>query len=72
MKILIGTMLGFYILNFWIFPNINQLIFPWGGVQETHLHPIYMGMILLSGLIVGCTYLILESIKELKKDSNNK
>lgn len=41
----------------------------WGGVSETHLHPIYMGMILLSGLIVACTCLVLDSIDELKNDS---
>jgi hypothetical protein len=66
MKSIFGTMVGFYILNFWVFPIFDQILFPWGGVRETHLHPIYMGMILLSGLIVACTCLILESIEELK------
>ncbi len=66
---IIGTMAGFYILAFWILPNFNfyRFILPWGGVAETHLHPIYMGMIFLSGLIVACTLLILESIKETQK-----
>jgi len=53
MKLILGIMLGFYILTFWIFPFIYQFLFPWGGVSETHLHPIYMGMILLSGIIVA-------------------
>ena len=66
MKSIFGTMVGFYILNFWVLPIFDQILFPWGGVPETHLHPIYMGMILLSGLIVACTRLILESIEELK------
>ncbi|HHY72085.1 MAG TPA: hypothetical protein GX497_02430 [Bacillus bacterium] len=68
MRWIIGTMVGFYILNFWISPIIQQFIFPWGGVPETHLHPIYMGLILLSGLIVACTKIILE---EIKGKSNN-
>ncbi|GAB3792866.1 hypothetical protein [Virgibacillus kimchii] len=64
MRLILGTMLGFYILNFWIFPIINQVIFPWGGVAETHLQPIYSGMILLAGLIVACTKILLEKIKD--------
>lgn len=73
MRIVIGAMVGFYVVTFWIFPAINQFIFPWGGVSETHLHPIYMGMILLAGLIVMCTQIVLEEIKELKEEkaSNN-
>lgn len=70
MKMVIGTMIGFYFLSFWIFPFIYHFIFPWGGVSETHLHPIYMGLILLSGLIVACTKIILEDIKG-KSDNNN-
>lgn len=66
MRLILGTMVGFYILNFWFFPIINQFIYPWGGVPETHLHPIYSGMILLAGLIVTCTKIVLEEIKELK------
>lgn len=63
MKMAIATMIGFYILSFWVFPFVYPFIFPWGGVSETHLHPIYMGMILLSGLIVACTKVITEEIK---------
>jgi hypothetical protein len=66
MKLILGVMLGFYILTFWIFPFIYKFLFPWGGVSETHLHPIYMGMILLSGIIVACTKVILEAIKDKK------
>ncbi len=70
MRMVVGTMIGFYILSFWFFPFIYEIIFPWGGVPETHLHPIYMGIILLSGLIVACTKIILEKI-EGKSDNNN-
>jgi hypothetical protein len=61
-------MVGFYVLGFWLLPLFYQFIFPWGGVTETHLHPIYMGMILLSGLIVACTLIILEYQKESRQD----
>lgn len=70
MRLILGTMVGFYILNFWIFPIIQQFLFPWGGVAETHLHPIYMGMILLAGLMVACTKIVLEEIKAQKKKSD--
>ena len=43
-------------------------IWPFGGIQESFLYPIYGGVILLSGLIVVCTELILEEIKSLKAD----
>ena len=38
-----------------------------GGVEQTFLYPIYAGIILLAGLIVGCTAVILEEIRSLKK-----
>ena len=37
-----------------------------GGVAESFLYPIYGGLILLAGLVVGCTVLILEEIQSLK------
>lgn len=39
-----------------------------GGVSETYLYPIYGGIILLAGLIVGCTSMILDEIKSLKEE----
>lgn len=42
-----------------------------GGVSETYLYPIYGGIILLAGLIVGCTSLILAEIKSLKEEIKN-
>ena len=41
-----------------------------GGVAESFLYPIYGGIILLAGLIVGCTVIILEEIKALKEEIN--
>lgn len=45
------------------------------GVAESFLYPIYGGLILLAGLVVGCTVLILEEIQSLKEkidDLSNK
>lgn len=64
-------MIGFYILAFWILPIISPFLFPWGGVAETHLHPIYSGMVLLSGLLVACTKILLVEIRGLKKKEDN-
>lgn len=69
MKLIIGTMLAFYILNFWLIPH--HLIYPWGGVYESYLYPIYTGMVLLAGLIVTCTKVVLERIKEINSENKN-
>ena len=42
-----------------------------GGVSETYLYPIYGGIILLAGLIVGCTIVVLDEIKSLKEEIKN-
>lgn len=42
-----------------------------GGASETYLYPIYGGIILLAGLIVGCTSVILDEIKSLKEEIRN-
>ena len=70
MRYIIGTMIGFYILINYVFVFLGPILFPRGGVRETHLHPIYSGIILLSGLIVACTKIIIEEIREVK-DNNN-
>ena len=43
-----------------------------GGVEQTFIYPIYMGMILLAGIVVGCTVVILEEIRSLKNDKEEK
>lgn len=37
-----------------------------GGAAESCIYPIYGGIILLSGLIVGCTIIIIDGFKEVK------
>ena len=38
-----------------------------GGVDLSPIYPIYAGIILLAGLMVGCTVVILEELRSLKK-----
>ena len=40
-----------------------------GGHAESYIYPIYGGIVMLSGLIVGCTCVILEKLVEIEKNS---
>ncbi|MBR7150559.1 MAG: hypothetical protein IKD01_06060 [Oscillospiraceae bacterium] len=50
---------------------VFQPIVGGGGVDLSPIYPIYAGIILLAGLIVGCTIVILEEIRSLKKINPN-
>jgi hypothetical protein len=69
MKVVIGTMVGFFFLSFLVLPLIFDNFF---GPDGANLFPVYSGMILLSGLIVACTKIVLEEIRELKEKQNGK
>lgn len=56
-------MLCFCVLAWYAFSRSH---FPWGGVEESYLKPIYLGIIFLSGLIMGCTVYIIGLIEEIK------
>ena len=58
------SMVAMFILM--IFPGALLSNVLGGGVAESFLYPIYGGLILLAGLIVGCTVLILEEMRSLK------
>lgn len=38
-----------------------------GSVEQTYLYPLYGGMVVLAGIIVGAAEIIREDIKELKE-----
>lgn len=38
-----------------------------GGVERTYLYPLYGGMVVLAGMIVGAVEIVREDIKELKE-----
>ena len=76
MKKTLFTIIAMFLLIVWPGAGIWVSIFPkilGGGISESFLYPIYGGIILLSGLIVGCTVYIVDEIHslkdELKKDS---
>ncbi len=69
MKAIIITMLVCYLFVFLFGNLIVELLFPVGGVAESYIKPIYLGIIFLSGLIVGCTIYLAEVIREGRKNN---
>lgn len=70
MKKIIAAMAAMFILivpfgGLWTV--VFQPIVGGGGVDLSPIYPIYAGIILLAGLIVGCTVVLLEEIRSLKK-----
>ena len=43
-----------------------------GNVEQTYLYPLYGGLIVLAGIIVGAAEIIREDIKELKEGKPSK
>jgi xanthine/uracil permease len=37
-----------------------------GGIAESFIYPIYGGIILLAGLVVGCTCVLLKKLNEIE------
>lgn len=71
MKKILGAMIAMFMLIVW--PGAAIWIFLFsrilgGGIAESYLYPIYGGIILLTGVIVGCTVVIIDEIKSLKNE----
>lgn len=70
MKKVIVAIIGMFLLMVWpgaaIWQFISKIL--GGGISEGYIYPIYGGMILLAGIIVGCTVVVLEEIKSLKEE----
>ncbi|MGI6731147.1 MAG: hypothetical protein ACOX5F_04500 [Anaerovoracaceae bacterium] len=73
MKKVIAAMVVMFLLIGWpgagIWSIFSKIL--GGGVAETYIYPIYGGIILLAGLIVGCTVVTLGEIKSLKEELKN-
>ena len=70
MKKVAGVMLGMFALMIWPFGRILGAVLKplvGGGVEQSFLYPIYIGLILLSGLVTGCTILIITEIRSLRR-----
>jgi len=64
MRAIIITMVVCYLFVFLFGNLIVELLFPGGDVAESYIKPIYLGVIFLSRLIVGCTIYLAEVIRE--------
>jgi hypothetical protein len=43
-----------------------------GGVSESYIYPLYVGLILLAGLVAGCTCIIWDKLDQLEKKISSK
>lgn len=75
MKKAIITVIAMFLLICWPLGGLWDVILSpviGGGASETYLYPIYGGIILLSGVVVGCTSVVCERIQQLKDELKNK
>ena len=75
MKKVIITVIAMFLLICWPLGGLwGAILSPLmgGGVSETYLYPIYAGIILLAGVIVGCTSVVCERIQQLKDELKDK
>ena len=75
MKKAIITVIAMFLLICWPLGGLWGVILSpviGGGASELYLYPIYVGIILLSGGIVGCTSVVCERIQQLKDELKDK
>ena len=69
MKKVIAAMIVMFITISWPLGGIWGILFNkmiGGGVEESFIYPVYAGLILLTGLIVGCTVIICNAFQALR------
>lgn len=69
MKKVLGIMIGMFLLIVCPFGGLWTMLisfFMGNGVAQSYLYPLYGGIILLAGIIVGAAVIIYNEIKELK------
>lgn len=75
MKKVIITVIAMFLLICWPLGGLwGAMLSPviGGGASELYLYPIYGGIILLAGVIVGCTSVVCERIQQLKDELKDK
>lgn len=75
MKKAIITVIAMFLLICWPLGGLWDVILSHvigGGASESFLYPIYAGIILLSGVVVGCTSVVCERIQQLKDELKDK
>ena len=71
MKKALITMVAIFLLMLWPLGGLWEIILSpiiGGGVEQSFIYPLYVGIIILAGIIVGCTDLIIKEIRS--KDKN--
>ena len=70
MKKVIGAMVAMFVFIVPLGGLWEMILKPMigGGVEQSFLYPIYIGIILLAGLIVGCAVILYDEIKKLRKE----
>lgn len=74
MKKALGIMVAMFVITLWPFGGLwYALLKPLlgGGVDFSFLCPIYVGMILLAGIVVGCTVVICQKLDTLRAEIQN-
>ena len=74
MKKILGVMVAMFFLICWPFGGIWIMIFKpivGGGVEQSFIYPLYAGLIILSGIIVGCAVILYKEIKALRDEIRN-
>ena len=72
MKKAIITMVIMFLVMVWPLGGLWEIILKpiiGGGVEQSFIYPLYVGIIILAGLIAGCTDLIIKEIRSKDKDN---
>ena len=70
MKKALITMVAIFLLMVWPLGGLWEIILSpiiGGGVEQSFIYPLYVGIIILAGIIVGCTDLIIKEIRSKDK-----
>ena len=71
MKKAIIAMVSMFIIMVWPLGGLWEMILKpiiGGGVEQSFIYPLYIGVIVLIGVIVGCTDLIIKEIRSKDKE----
>ena len=71
MKKALITMVTMFLVIVWPLGGLWEIILNpiiGGGAEQSFIYPLYVGIIILAGIIVACTDLIIKEIRSKDKD----
>ena len=71
MKKALITMVVMLLVMVWPLGGLWQIILNpiiGGGIEQSFIYPLYIGIIILAGIVVGCTDLIIKEIRSKGED----